>query len=570
MATTFNFGDRFSYPAENGVGGTDATEAQSLSDAQLEAESPELAEMASMVRAYSILVSRRPTLEIFNIITTQADPRIALILSAAKRREDNQPLFGGLGAVKEIMYADPARVPAGTGVVNRNLFSDGIRRVSAALTASILIGQLSQIKEQAEHSKILETQALRDLEQIVETYDLAQQTSTSSTDNTDAEDAPVAFYFETKELEIPAGKYVKVEWQSPGLSSQWSQVGEFTGTLQVFDILLAIVDDLNTQTILNPETTLLAAAELAGPYFVNPQKPTSSQYHTMLFYPRKPTPGTVAFSINVRIQTLLQVGGTDSTPETYPLNYAPFIWGPQGESLNNFPVNGSLVVTRYNKISTSSSGLSTDDEYTLIALYIRSNSSLYADPGYEPPQTSQLIYRVQPWQPVLNNDGPVPEETITVDIVRLTDDDPVVQRELDLTRFSQIAVELINSLANISLETRVTGAIIRNDPTLASGAAAAVELIAWSASNVITHIVLDILQVPPDIEIAVGDRLRPRTLYSANPKSLHVKNPFSTAGTGPVDGLLRKEQAYVLKKTKPRLWKTILDEATTIEDPLWR
>ena len=59
MATTFSFADRFSYPAADGVGsGTPAVDAQSLTDADLEAESQDLADMARMVRAYSLLLRR--------------------------------------------------------------------------------------------------------------------------------------------------------------------------------------------------------------------------------------------------------------------------------------------------------------------------------------------------------------------------------------------------------------------------------------------------------------------------------------------------------------------------------
>lgn len=569
MATTYNFGDRFSYPAQNGVGTITAEEAQSLTDQQLEAESPELAEMAAMVRTYSLLSNRRTTLEIFNIITQQADPRIALILSSAKRKEDNMPLFAGIGAVKEIMYADPTRVPAGTGFANRNLFSDGIRRVSTALTASVILGQFSQVKEQAEHSRILEAQALHDLKMIIETYDLSQQRSIQDEENDKREEASSAFYFEPKDLVVPAGKSIRVEWQSPGLSPDWSLVGEFTGTLRSFDIVLGIVDDLNTQTILNPNSTLLAAAELAGPYLVNPAKPNSSQYHTILFYPRKPCPGVTAFSLNIRIQTVLETGQPDLLPQEFKVGYAPFIWGPIGESLNDYPVNGSLIVTRNNKVSTSS-GSGEEDSYKPAAVYFRNNPNNYRVIGYEPPSTDQLVYRVQPWQPNLNDSGPVQEEELTVEIPRLLSSDPATQLELDRNRFSQIAVALVNSLAEVSLETRVMGAIIRNDPLIARDPTSVVELVAWSSNNVIVNVVLDILRVPEDIELAIGDRMRATTLFSSNPKSVQVKNPLSGSSSGPVDGILKKEQSYMIKKEKPRLWKTILDEATALEDPLWR
>jgi hypothetical protein len=80
--------------------------------------------------------------------------------------------------------------------------------------------------------------------------------------------------------------------------------------------------------------------------------------------------------------------------------------------------------------------------------------------------------------------------------------------------------------------------------------------------------VLDILEVPADIETATGNRMRDLTLYSSNPKSIRVKNPLNGTG-GVVDGVLKKEQAYVVKRPTPRLWQSILDESKSIEDPFY-
>lgn len=575
MATALNFGDRFSYPAENGVGGIDAVTAQSLTDVDLELESPELKEMAAIVRSYSVLLRRKTTLEIFNIITQQSDPRIALVLAAAKRREDNLPLFAGLGAVKEIMFADTARVPAGTGFVNRDLFSDGIRRVSAGLTAATLIAQLSQVSEQATHARVVEQQALADLDRIVQTYELSTAGSSSTTSTADENDEPIAFYFEPKNFTIPAGKKLKVEWQSPGISSAWALVGEFEGATTTAQVLLQLVDNINGQTILNPDTTILAAAELSGPYLTNPRNPSSTQYHTMLFYPRKPAVGLIAYSINVRITLELEDGETDTTQSTFPVGTSPFIWGPYGDSLNNYSANGCLVLIRFNRLTTNSSGAASDDEdgYQPIVLYFRRRSETVSTGHIVPPDTAQVVFRVQPWQPRLNEGSELaPADVVTIDIPRLLVNDPLdvaAQEALDDSRYSQVAVAVLNKMAELNLDTKATGALISNDPLLASDPSAGLELVAWSVSYAVTHIVLDVLQVPEDIEIAVGDRLGPRTMYSSNPKSLRVPNPFSSSAPGAVDGVLKAEQAYVLKKEKSRLWSSILDEAKATEDPLW-
>jgi len=560
MATTFSFADRFSYPAADGVGaGTPAVDVPSLSDADLEAESQDLADMARMVRAYSLLLQRRGLAEIFNVITTQSDPRIAFILAAAKSRKDNTPLFGGLGAVKEIMFNDPSRSPSGTGYVNRNLFSDGIRRISAAFTAAQLISQLSQVKEQAEHAQIVEKNAIADLNRLVETYELSE--STSQTDAQKEVDIPVGFFFEPKDLVIPAEKFLRVEWQVPGVSSSWSKLSDFTGPITTWEIVSALADEINSQTILNPDTSLLAAADLSGPFFVNPKNPNSTQYHALLFYPRNPVIGVLAYSVNLRVETLLLPGQTDLTATAWPLKRSPFIWGNHGDSLNTYPVNGSMLLLRGNAL-TSVRSLS--ENYDPAVLYFR---NLQSDTPLVPEDNSTLRFRVQPWQPVLNEALEVPE-AITVNIPRLIGANAAEQLELDANRYSQVTVALLNALAELNVDTRVTGSILRNDPITATGPAAALELIAWSSSVVITHVVLDILEVPADVELATGNRTRAATLYSNNPKSVRVKNPFGIGG-GVVDGVLKKEQAYVVKRPNPRLWQSILDESKSIEDPYY-
>ena len=119
--TTLNFADRFSYPQVDGINSTTtAEEAASLTEEQILAASPELAEMVGMVKSFSVLLKRRTALEIFQLITTQADPRIALILASARKKDSKQSyIFAGLTEVKEVMYADPEREL--TGRQNRNL-----------------------------------------------------------------------------------------------------------------------------------------------------------------------------------------------------------------------------------------------------------------------------------------------------------------------------------------------------------------------------------------------------------------------------------------------------------------
>lgn len=561
MATTYNFEDRFSYPDLNGPAvGVSKDTAQTLSAEDLLEISPELNEMVRMVRAYSVLLQRTSPLTIFNIITSEADPRIALVLAAAKSKLNNQPLFGGLGAVKELMYADPQR-PGQTLYTNRNLFSDGIRRVSAALTASRILGQLAQVKEQADHSALIEKQALDDLDRIIITWELNNTSNeASSLDNEDT--APTVFYFEPKQLTIPAEKTLVVEWQSPGISAVWESAGVYTGAVETWQIVNDIAADINAKSVNNPDNILLAAAELSGPYFTNRVNANPAQYHVLRFYPRNPERGVFAYSLNIRVNVVLNEGATDASTVAFPVNRAPFIWGIYSEALNNYIVNGLIIAMRDGKLSALNNAEKIPD-YEPFVLYFRNGVTYTAGTTTPPPAESKLVYRIQPWQQ-LGQDSVEEEDyiqTIEVSVPRLLSDDPEQQAFLDNNRFSQVTLALANSLTEIEIDAYLAGAIIRNDPITVSTPTSAIELVPWARQRIISAVVLDILEVPPDVDIATGNRTQPITVFASKPRSGIVKNPYTDKSSLL---LLTKEVTYVSPRRRSDKWSMIQDEAKSV------
>ena len=76
--------------------------------------------------------------------------------------------------------------------------------------------------------------------------------------------------------------------------------------------------------------------------------------------------------------------------------------------------------------------------------------------------------------------------------------------------------------------------------------------------------ILDILKVPEDIEIAVGDRMRPLSSFASKELSAMVQNPYTNKSSGVADSVLRKEQTYVLPKKKSNIWRAIQDEAKSV------
>lgn len=560
MSTTFSFADRFSYPSPDGPSPTvSAKAAQTLTEAQLFSLSEDLTEMVAMVRNYSVIVQKASATQIFNTITTESDPRIGLILAAAKSKIDNQPLFGQTSGIKEIMFNDPAR-PNATLYTNRDLFSDGIRRVSAALTASRLIGQLAQIPQQADHSKWIEEQALADLDRIVQTWELRNK-QLDNADN-DSETSSASFYFEPLDFTVPTEKEVVVEWQSPAISPDWSLVGNYTGDVSTWQIVSDLSDAINSQNIIDPDNTILAAAELAGPYIVNPAYPNSIQYHVLSFYPRRPVPGVYAYSINIRINVVLLPTQTDNSPD-FPLNRSPFIWGNLGVALNTYIVNGQIIVIRYNKLLSDRAEA---ENYQPFVLYARNKYIYTATDTTTPPPAGEIVIRAQPWQPNLSgtDENSNPFSTIEIPFPRLISPDPAIQLELDNNRFSQFMLALSNSLAEFNIDAGVTSALIRNDAVTANNPSAALELVAWARRISIAGVVLDILKLPEDIEVATGDRGRAVTSYSSKPRSIVVPNPYTSSANGLIDASMRKEQSFILKRKKSPIWQICKDEAEAV------
>lgn len=555
--TTVPFEDRFSYPDPNGpIPGVSKEDAENLSEEDLLSLNPSLTEMIKMIKGRSVLLSSASAYEIFMVITTQVDPEIAGLLASEKSRLDNQYLIGGEGAIKEIMFADPGR-PGRTNYTNRSIFAGMIRQACVYMSASILIGKYSQIAEQAEHAKNLYKYGLDKIDRVVKTWDLSANNAQSEKDK--EQDIPGTFFFEPGEYVIPTEKELHVEWQSPSLSTGWAQVGTYTGTVETWQIVNDLSDSINSEGLYNPNSTLLASAVLSGPYIVNPSSPNSIQYHALEFYPRRPEPRIVAYSINIRVQIVLKTGQVDTSPD-FKIGRAPFIWGTIGESLNDYSVNGAIILIRYNKLQGPRS---IAEYYEPFVLYIRSKE------GATIPGQSKLVYRVQPWNPNIAVDAEGdPITSIELEVNRLTDSDPAKQAELDANRFSQIAVLLTNSLASLNLTTGVAGALIRNDPITVPDACAGIELVSWSNRSYAHAILLDILELPDDIELAIGDRGRPTTYFSNKPRSgLRILNPMANS-TGPIDGVLKKESALMSPKKKTGLWRTIKDETDTVQAPI--
>lgn len=530
--TTLNFADRFSYPQANGINSTiSAEEAASLTEEQILAASPELAEMVGMVKSFSVLLKRRTALEIFQLITTQADPRIALILASARKKDSKQSyIFAGLTEVKEVMYADPEREL--TGRQNRNLFSDGIRRVSAALTASILIGQLAQIPEQAEHAKQIEINALADLDRVCISYEISQASSSKS----EEELVAPQFIFRSEERTLAEDELVEVSWLSVGVTPTWVKVKDYAGSITSAQIVIDLADSINSVMLGLTTNSLVAVAQLAF------QTGNFDDSHALAFYPRTQANGVVASSLSIRLELI---------KDSLAAGIAPISWGVTNYDKKPLTVNGLII---YQKDQRSAS-LSAKNSTEPTVIYIRKKA------GVPAPANAVLKIRTQVWNqaaPSEENDADLKE----IVIERITQAEG--QEELDELRYSQVATSLLLAASYNRNQTGLSGAIIRNDPPNVTNPTAGIELIAWTLSRINTSIILDILEIPADIEIATGNLAGPYSLFSSQPKSIRTECTVLTSGA--IVNSASTANPIVIKRTKrSKTWQNIIDETNEIE-----
>lgn len=499
MAVTLNFTDRFSYPSPQGINpSTTEEQAESLTEDQILTASPSLAKMVEMVRRASVLLRRRTALEIFKIITNESDPRIALILAAAKRK-DNTFLFQGLGHVREVMFSDPDR-PNPSGQLNQTLFSDGIRRVSCSLTASVLIGQLAQVPEQAEHAKVLEDQALKDLERICTTYEMSATHSSSS----ESEDTfEWGFIFASDSITLSNSQTLECSWYASHLLNTWVVSKEYTNTtVSASQVITDFADSINHISVRYENEGLVASPQLAG--FANQ---FYSQIHLLSFYPRSNMPGVLAYSLNLKID--LKQNGVST-------NNCPFKWGIYVNSLTKNTVNGLVFLLKNNKASTINS--TDDNQGQPVVLYIRNKAKWVAGTN-APPAISTVKIRLQFWSPLEIDDN---TDFIEFPFNRLLHTDPNKQLDLDNSRHSQFSSELLKAITKTRNYSGISAAIIKNDPVSFAIPEASLELLAWTLSRLNTYVILDILELPEDLEIATGDLMSAHSSYSNNPKSIRV------------------------------------------------
>lgn len=447
-------------------------------DSELENLSPRLATYAKEVRRYSVILDQKSTWDIYQTATVHSDPHIALVLASADDKLGN-PLFPSEEAVKETLYG--VDIPNKIG--NNELLADGVRRVSVSLTASILVGQLSQIPEQFQHSNSIKKQALEDLDRIIE---IPESLKKSDSTEEELKTANTSFYFDPKNISLEEDDTLTCQVYIPSISTeatQWETVGIYEDQVSTATIVSDLADTVNQLTLVNRSLNLLSSPVLSGP----------SNTHFIEFYPREKLEGIQSEVVSIKFEYW-------DNSEGKTLSILPFSWGVDSKNLNSHPLNSTIILSASQSETVKASDVDSDQAERQTTLYFRSNPN-------ETVQDHKIRFQV----------SPTDEEFREVDISHETD---------PKKRPGAAAFAISRSLSKHQDDTRVLAPIIRNDDPSLDTPVSSFKLVSYSLTNPEVYIILDILEVPKDLSIALGSVSRPLTGFSSRPKSIRTKSVY--------------------------------------------
>lgn len=462
--------------------------------------SGELQRMVDSIRRVDATLSRASVQNIYYVITEYSDPKIGGILAAKKDVNTDKRIFDSLELVREIMFSEFENLEL-------NIFNDTVRQASVTLAASRLVGNLSPAGQNFQgHSQFLYNSAVKDIERIVESIDLDQLKK--NLNNGEAEDSTTgnSFIFNSYSFSVAN---LKAEVFISGGTSNWQTVGVYNGELTTARLATEISDFINTETLISLNSNLIAAPVLNY----------NKDQHAIFIKSRNLSSSISAEIISIRIT----MGDSISTT-------LPFKWGIEPEFLYNHPVNSLLLATGF-AATTSESGsirpLLDENKGSPSVLYFRRKKDI--DPNLDLTK-QKLTYRISPAQEEPSNIVfPFNNETAS-------------------SRASLLAFELLNSMHSRKSQIKCVGAIIKSDPDTVNQPITALELVGYTISSKYTALVLDLLNIPEDIEVAVGDMTAPLTAFSNKPRSIRVTSVIDLSNRTPE--AYREESG---KQNKPKV-----------------
>lgn len=484
----------------------------------------DLAIMLDMVRSLNKLISNATDDEVTEIITKHADARIVLILSAAKDSTGNH-IFTSPVQIRTLMFQAP----------NASLFSDGIRRASAAMAAAWLIAALPF--DYARNVSIhIEKQALDDIDRIISKIDSAS-TVAKLTADLNATLIPKSLYFARAtpssnfvnsqvktydDIIIPANQYGKISiFLSGKLNTQSAQkeiiiadpAAIVTVPVDLYSpttpeaIVAKIAEKINQASLTNSASNGIETNILASPNqtatdqfsFFNPVKQVADNLFTSLsflsFSTRERTLITKTEVVIIDVATFLAADNTKVLPYIENLTYG--LDGQYGLLDQRGPKSLFLDIAQADPRAFTLAATATKSAtFSLDTFHFKSTGTGLG---------GSLVYRV--------SSASMPPQEITV----------LIPDGTDLISHSKtIALEFLNSLYTNKQEQMALGAMAVDSNS--------VTIVAHRVLNPQNKVVVDILKVPEGIIFSTGTATQapPASSYTADPKTVLVAATFES------------------------------------------
>ena len=456
--------------------------------------SGELQRMVDSIRRVDATLSRAPVFDIYYVVTEYSDPKIGGILASAKDVNTNERIFDSLEIVKQVMFSEFENIEL-------NIFNDTIRQSSVTLAASRLVGNLAPAGENFRgQAQFLHDNAVKDVERIVQSIDVS---NLSSSDDKEVKSS-ASLYFVP--YEIHNIDSLKVEVYLSGLNNTWENVKEYTTSTSTAEMVTDIADYINSQTLVSQESNILAAATLNA----------EQNYHTITFDTRRLSSSVSTSIISIRF-----------TLSNTEFSRLPFKWGANLKYLNDYNVNSILIATGEGTTGVKNLKEEERDLDDITVLYFRRKITGLDSIDYT---KQRLKYRVNPTQ----------TEYITEVFP--------YSIETEKERPLEAALSLLDSLSENQESTKLVGAISRSDPLSVDRPITGLELVGYKLMNTNVFLILDLLEIPEDIEVAIGDIYNPITRFSNMPRSIKIKTLYDLSNMTPA--AYREESG---KENKPRI-----------------
>jgi hypothetical protein len=489
--------------------------------------------------------------DIREIAIGESFPRVALILATTRSKKGSElrPVFGGLGPKVDYdsQYREIRRV------LFSSVYSEGIQRVVAALTAALSIKQipLNSDVQLFDLGKDLETQALSDLDRLIGLIEVTGIQALDSTSSTPTSLDPNLYLASSiNPLYLSQEVFSKIRGRSGTLEdvqvstsisipigyrgfcwiyitgtsiTREVETGFFIEDGQLVEEVMESISLSINEACIEKDSTLISSPNRG------PLRKETLTYKQSDIYPSGGLDTVenkeITFTLSTRIHYITFSSRTLSTDVNRELVSIRLYVLPQEIAITK----EMAISNRYNPELIDMEGIvyGTKNEYYCLdkrgphsVLIDVERGAASADVSNQKDQIDTIYFRLKPGCDVSEVRGPLsiriaspPNEEYTEWYI---DVEPSTSPE-------EITFQLLSSMYERHIHSKLLGSMPHSN---------ALQIIPFIKTEDEVRMVLDITQVPDCIEVATGTSLKPLTQFKGEPRSIAVKTLANLIGEG--------------------------------------